>query len=288
MRDSNPETGTLKLDQLELVYRIYRPVKPENCSPRRLLLIHGAGVAGRYTWEGLARFLTEWDEILVPDLRGAGETHWVDREERPFTVEELVDDIEKLIRSLQWQTFDLGGYSLGGLVAMLLKQRLRDRVQKQYLLESAILDRESWQDTVAIRETYASAAAQLHHSKAEEGIKTFLDAISPNRRVSPQVEKLTIARLGERARGFAYSLQSVNQAIKQLDRETVLAAQGDVSSFIGGLSVDLMHQLHRALADRLPNWHYFLISGTDHSLPYQKPRQIAHMMNEELRRYLSR
>jgi hypothetical protein len=28
------------------------------------------------------------------------------------------------------------------------------------------------------------------------------------------------------------------------------------------------------------------VAGTDHSLPYQKPRQIARIMNDELTRYL--
>jgi len=61
----------------------------------------------------------------------------------------------------------------------------------------------------------------------------------------------------------------------------------DVTSFIGGHSVDLMHQYHRELAERLPNWHYFLVGGTDHSLPFQKPRQIARIMEQELVRYLA-
>lgn len=253
---------------------------------RRLLLLHGAGVAGRHTWEGLQSFLTGWSEILVPDLRGAGETLSLDGEEQPFTVTDLVDDVEHLLVSLDWSEFDLGGYSLGGLVSMLLKQRRPGWVKKQYLLESAILDRPDWQETVTIREQYSEAAQWLHNAQAEVGIKRFLDTISPNRRVSPQVETLTVARLGERARGFAHSLEAVTHAIRTLNREEILAAQGDVSSLIGGLSVDPMHQLHRGLAERMPNWHYFLIAGTDHSLPYQKPRQIAQLFNTELVRYL--
>lgn len=285
-RFTQPERRILNAGELDIAYRIYRPQALSAQFPRRLLLIHGAGVAGRNTWEALIHFLSRWDEILVPDLRGAGDTHWQDGLERPFEVEQLVDDQITLLSELGWDEFDLGGYSLGGLVAMMLKQRLGSRVGKQYLLESAILDRENWLDTVEIRESYALAARDLHAADAESGIKKFLDTISPNRRVSPSVEKLTIARLGERASGFAHSLQAVTSAIKKLDREALLAAQGDVSSFIGGLSVDPMHQLHRGLAERLPNWHYFLVAGTDHSLPYQKPRQIAHLMDAEFDRFI--
>lgn len=268
-----------------IAYRIYS--HPNVRGGRRLVLIHGAGVAGRHTWEALQHFLSGWSEILVPDLRGAGDTHSLDAQEHPFLVEELVADVQALLSHLGWIRFDLGGYSLGGLISLLLKQNLRDQVEKQYLLESAALDRLDWQETVSVRQQFAAAAQVLHQQDAETGIKRFLDTISPNRRVSEQVEKLTIQRLGERARGFAHSLEAVNAAINQLDREQLLAAQGDVTSFIGSLSVDPMHQLHRTLAEQMPNWHYFLVPGTDHSLPYQKPRQIAQLMNQELERYLS-
>lgn len=279
------ETSFVLNQDHKIAYRIYR--HPDATTDRRLLLIHGAGVAGRFTWEAMQHFLTSWSEILVPDLRGAGETQHQQGEEIPFTVHQLVEDVEALIQQLDWSSFDLGGYSLGGLVSMLYKERNRDKVEKQFLLESAILDRTEWQETVQIREQYAQAAVHLHGDDAATGIKAFLDTISPNRRVSPAVEKLTIDRLGERAKGFAHSLEAVTAAIRELDREKLLAAQGDVTSFIGGLSVEPMHHLHQSLADRMPNWHYFLVPGTDHSLPYQKPRQIARMMDDELQRYLS-
>lgn len=278
--------GSLEHAGHSIAYRIYS--HPEVTTGRRLVLVHGAGVAGRYTWEGLQHFLTQWSEILVPDLRGAGDTRSLDSQEHPFLVEELVGDLQALLVELGWECFDLGGYSLGGLVSLLLKQQLRDRVEKQFLLESAALDRIDWQDTVNVRQQFAAAAKVLHQQDAQTGIKQFLDTISPNRRVSEQVERLTIERLGERAKGFAHALEAVNAAINQIDREQLLAAQGDVSSFIGSLSVDPMHQLHRTLAEQMPNWHYFLIPGTDHSLPYQKPRQIAQLMNLELVRYLER
>jgi len=277
-------SATLEINGQRIAFRRY--VLEHAQQPRRLLLLHGAGVAGRHTWEGLLRFLTGWSEILVPDLRGAGNTQSMDGEEHPFRVEDLVNDMLALLDHLGWQQFDLGGYSLGGLVAMLIKQRLGACVEKQYLLESAVLDRLDWRDTIQVRQSFAKAADVLHQQEAESGIRAFLDIISPNRRLSEQVEKLTIARLAERSKGFAHALEAVTAAIHELDRETLLAAQGDVSSFIGGLSVDPMHQLHRTLAERLPNWHYFLIPGTDHSLPFQKPRQIAQMMDAELVRYL--
>jgi len=277
-----------------IVYRLYR--HKQVSSGRRLVLLHGAGVAGRHTWEALQRFLTSWSEVLVPDLRGAGDTRSIEAQELPFTVDDLVGDIQALITELNWHQFDLAGYSLGGLVSMVLKQRLPQCVAKQYLLESAALDRLEWSDTLLTRQKFSEAAHSLKTvslteagmaSDVHSGIRQFLDTISPNRRITPAVERLTIERLAERSVGFAHALDAVTLAIQQLDRDALLAVQGDVSSFIGSLSVDPMHQLHLSLAERMPNWHYFLIQGTDHSLPYQKPRQIAAIMDQELQRFIA-
>jgi pimeloyl-ACP methyl ester carboxylesterase len=278
------EQRTLNLPDQHLKYRIYRHSDAGN--DRRLVLVHGAGVGGQDTWEMLQSFLLHWGEILVPDMRGTGETVYANGEEAPFTVAELVGDLNRLVDQLGWWTFDLGGYSLGGLVCMLFKQQHPDRVRKQFLLESAALDRPDWHSTVQLRERYSEAAVFLKTEDKETGIRQFLDTISPNRKVSAQTERLTINRLGQRPLGFAHALDAVTRAIREVDRDAVLAAQGDVTSFIGGQSVALMHQLHLGLAERLPNWHYFAISGTDHSLPFQKPRQIARIMNQELERYL--
>lgn len=275
----------LRLPDQHIHYRIYR--NPAVSSGRKLVLLHGAGVAGEDTWHALTAFLDQWQEILVPDLRGVGQTCAPDGEEHPFTAQQLMLDISQLVDHLGWWQFDLGGYSMGGLVSLLYKQAHPERVTKQFLLEPAVLDRPCWETTVALRQQYAQAAEQMQAGNAEKGVLNFLDTISPNRKVSTQAERMTVQRLAQRPLGFANALQCVTAAISELDREQLVAAQGDVSSFVGGLSVDLMHQYHRGLAERLPSWHYFLVAGTDHSLPFQKPRQIGRIFNTELGRYLA-
>ncbi|WP_027856978.1 alpha/beta fold hydrolase [Marinobacterium jannaschii] len=275
---------SLQVPDQQISYRIYR--NPNITSKRRLVLLHGAGVAGRDTWEMLLGFLSHWSEILVPDQRGSGDTRSADGQEHPFTPQTLVSDLSAIVDYLGWWHFDLAGYSMGGLVSLLYKQAHHDRVGKQFLLESAVLDRPCWETTVLLRQRFSEAALHLRGDEAVTGIRNFLDTISPNRKVHPQSESLTVSRLAMRPLGFANALDCVTEAIQTIDREQLVAAQGDVSSFIGGLSVDLMHDYHRALAERLPNWHYFLVAGTDHSLPFQKPRQIARTMNAEMERFL--
>ncbi|MCD8513365.1 MAG: alpha/beta hydrolase [Nitrincola sp.] len=275
---------TLVLPDQHLRYRLYtRNDLPE----RRLVLVHGAGVAGKDTWEMLVAFLQQWSSVLVLDQRGAGESCYPDQQEHSFTLMNLVSDLSALVNHLHWDYFDLGGYSLGGLVSMLYKQQYSDRVGKQFLLESALLDRICMEETILLRDKYSQAADLLRGQDVNTGVKQFLDTISPNRRTTEQADQMAISRLAYRPLGFAFALDAVSHGIRSLDRSALIAAQGDVSSFIGGQSVELMHQLHADLATTLPNWHYFLVPGTDHSLPFQKPRQIARIMNQEMQRYLA-
>lgn len=277
------EKRTLRLPDQVISYHLYR--HPTQTNGQRLVLLHGAGVAGVDTWGALINCLDQWQEVLVPDLRGMGETVSPDGAEVAFTADTLVADLSALADHLSWWSFDLGGYSLGGMVAMLFKQQRSDRVAKQFLLEPALLDRPSWQETVTLRQRYAQTAELLRTPSSREGIRNFLDTISPNRKTAAQAEELAITRLALRPEGFANALDCVSQAIHHINREALVAAQGDVSSFIGGLSVEPMHQYHRDMAEGLPNWHYFLVPGTDHSLPFQKPRQVAKVMDQEVLRY---
>ena len=279
-------TRQLKLTDQHITYRLYK--NPDIDSTRKLVLLHGAGVAGVDTWEMITAFLTHWGEVLVPDQRGMGDTRYPDGKEYAFKTQELVADMNALVDHLGWWAFDLAGYSMGGLVSLLFKQQHGDRVGKQFLLEAAVLDRSCWNSTIELRQRYSDAAGQLRQDNVRYGVVGFLDAISPNRRVSPQVEELTISRLGQRPEGFANALDCVTHAINEIDRDALVAAQGDVTSFIGGNSVELMHEYQKELAERLPNWHYFMMPGTDHSLPYQKPRQIARIMNSEMDRFLNK
>ncbi|WP_286237797.1 alpha/beta fold hydrolase [Neptuniibacter halophilus] len=281
------EQREFHLPDQHIVYRLYR--NPQIATSRRLVLLHGAGVAGVDTWEHIIAFLELWSEVLVPDQRGMGDTFYPDRQEHRYSAQELVADLNALVDQLGWWQFDLGGYSMGGLVALLFKQQHPDRVEKQFLLESAVLDRPCWESTVELRNSLSAATVHLRGAtNKEQGIIGFLDTISPNRKVSPQVEQVTISRLGQRPEGFANALDCVTDAVRQIDREALVAAQGDVTSFIGGNSVELLHQYQRELTERLPNWHYFMLPGTDHSLPFQKPRQIARIMNDETRRFVEK
>jgi len=300
---------TLYLTTLDhrLCYRLYKNL--DNSNDKKMVMLHGAGVAGVDTWSNIISLLEHWQYILVPDLRGMGDTYALEcfNEdlsetalvtsvdvndamakasleraviEPSFDVFDLVADVALLTHHLSWDSFDLAGYSLGGLVAMLYKQKYPLQVDKQFLLEPGLLDRVNWLETKALRDQYAQTVEQLRSNNAEQGIIHFLTTISPNSKAAPASQALAVQRLARRSLGFANALDAVNQSIHDIDREQLVAVQGNTVSMVGSLSVESMHQYHQQLSASMRQWVYHNIAGTDHSLPYQKPRQISRIFNE--------
>lgn len=247
----------------------------------KVVMLHGAGVAAELTWGPMVTYLDAWRTFLMPDLRGMGATRAADGRERPFSLDEVVDDVEVLLDAQDIDQCDVMGYSFGGLVAMRLKQRLGTRIGRMMLLEPALLEREDRATMVRVREGYAEAACAMREaSTPEAGIVAFLDLIAPHRSRNPRAERMMIRRLAHRPLGFANALDCVTDAVRHLDRDALLEAQHDVTSVVGGKSLAAMQAYHSTLAQRRYDWRYIELPGTDHSLPFQKPRRLAGLLQE--------
>lgn len=269
---------TLALPTQEVYYRLYRF---DNAPPRRLLLLHGGGVAGRITWGGILPHLRYWNEILLPDLRGTGKTRYPDHKEHGFEAEEVVADLTALLDHLDWGKFDLGGYSYGGLIAMLLKAARPAAVENTYLLEPALLGKMNDEESIRSRELILHAAKRLRElENIGEGLELFLDAVAPNRSRGSKNEEIIRERLSHRPAGLACAIECVSHAAKRLDRAQLIAAQANVSSFIGDRSHPAVYQLCQEIAAGRNDWACHLIQGADHALPFQKPETIAELINK--------
>lgn len=279
------QTGTLSVADYQIFYRLYR--NPHQSNGRRMLMLHGAGVDGAFTWEPTLHRLHGWSELLVPDLRGMGQSLPLSEgavcEEKPFTLESVAEDVLALLDHLAWFEMDLSGYSFGGLTAMLLKQQRPAVFKNTYLLEPAFMERVDLAEMRQVRESYSAAANMMRDaSDPDTGITQFLDQISPRRSKSLRVEHATVHRLKHRAKGFSYALDAVTDAVQRLDRDQLFAAQKDVISFVGKKSLDTMKQCHQKQSEQHASWQYHEIVGADHSLPFQKPSRIADILDRSI------
>lgn len=288
--------GHLDLPHQRVFYRTYR--KPA-ARERRLLLLHGGGVDGAITWEALLPYLHGWSEILVPDLRGVGRTHYPDHADRPFSIQDVVSDLSSLLEAQSWGQFDLAGYSYGGLVAMQLKSACPDKIEKTFLLEPGLLSGTDEKRLLDHREALLQAAKILRNvdkagagkaspDELARGLTIFLDIVSPNRNRNSKNEEIVRARLSHRPQGLACVLEAVTLAARSVDRPSLIAAQSQVSSFVGARSDCGIHDFCQQLAIQRQDWKCHLIEGADHALPFQKPERIARIMNDDLALFLSR
>lgn len=98
-----------------------------------LVLIHGIG-ASRHSWDGLIRRLRSDFRCISYDLRGHGLSP-VPRP--PYTLDDLVEDLEALRRELHLERVHLAGHSLGGMIGPAYARRYPGHVLSLGLFSTA-------------------------------------------------------------------------------------------------------------------------------------------------------
>ena len=123
----------LKIKVENLALDKIRPGKIRHAYP--LLFIHGAGGTSQYWKNYLPYFADAGWEVFAVNLRGHFPS---DREETlaQVTLEDYLDDVEKVIRRLDIQNCAVIGHSLGGLIAQKTAENI-DSVKALVTLASA-------------------------------------------------------------------------------------------------------------------------------------------------------
>lgn len=79
-----------------------------------LVLLHSLAL-GREMWAPVLAELGAGRQVIVPDLRGHGDSRW---DGRPFSIDDMSDDVGDLLDLLGLERVDLLGMSMGGSVAL--------------------------------------------------------------------------------------------------------------------------------------------------------------------------
>lgn len=259
---------------------------PNACSERRLVLLHGSGVAGELTWTYVVNYLKGWSEVLVVDFAGMGKSCF------HHTIQPVLSDyvaqVKELLAALDWQEFDVAGYSFGGMVSSRLITQ-HSGIGLCFLMEPALLSGTSSASLLEKADTYRGIADWLdEHPDDHDAYLRFLNIVSPRRKANAVSDRVAIKRLRPAQAGFCQALRAVSEAITN-DTAALLnwTSPRPGMSFVGALSNPEMQARQEKLEAESLGWFGQVIPGADHSLVFTHPKQVARLMNERLATYLS-
>lgn len=97
-----------------------------------LVLLHG-GLEQAHAWDKVAEALRHQWHVVVPDLRGHGDSEWSTGS--AYCVAHFVPDVAALVEHLDVDTFTLVGHSLGGNIATHYTAAYPEKVNKLCVIE---------------------------------------------------------------------------------------------------------------------------------------------------------
>jgi 3-oxoadipate enol-lactonase len=131
-----------------------------------VILIHGYPF-NRSLWTELAESLLDRYRVVIPDLRGFGES---DASAGPATMNRMAEDVAKLMDHLEIEQAVIGGLSMGGYVALAFCKQYPTRVRALVLA-----DTRAQADTEEGKQTRAQQAEKAR----SEGMAGIADAMLP-------------------------------------------------------------------------------------------------------------
>ena len=152
-----------------------------------LVLIHGFPL-DHTSWEDVALLLQDDFDLIIPDLRGFGESGSVDAS---YTVADMADDISGFLNNLGIEKAAFAGHSMGGYVALSFAKAYPQKVSGLGLVSSQAL---------ADSPERKAGRYKTAEDVAEKGVIVVADAmsskLSPNADVQVYVRRV-IERQGK-------------------------------------------------------------------------------------------
>ena len=130
-----------------------------------LVLLHGFPL-DHQTWDKIIPLMDDGNDLIIPDLRGFGESSTVDT---PYTMDDLASDIAGLLDHLGVEKTAIAGHSMGGYVALAFA-----RLYPQRLTGLGLVSTQAAADPPERKEGRYKSAADV----AEKGIGGVVEAMT--------------------------------------------------------------------------------------------------------------
>lgn len=240
-----------------------------------VVLLHGF-TSDLRMWHAVTRFLGDAYFLVIPDLRGHGQSASPDGLDS-YQMAEYAADLEALVNELGLELFALVGCSFGGMIAMQFAVDHPERIAALVLSDtSPAYDRPEYDDAFRKRE---ARIAEMEEYVGRFGTKLY------GKRVAATVED-------------PFAAEGVRKRFERLSTEGLLGAayarksRPDLTGRLGELSMPVMlvmgmdDPVYCALAlmvQQLPAARQVIFRETGHGVPSIHPHDFADALNQFFR-----
>jgi pimeloyl-ACP methyl ester carboxylesterase len=226
-----------------------------------LVLLHGFPL-DHHLWDEVLPFLEDKFDVILPDLRGFGESTTVDS---PYSMDDYAADIAGLLDELVIQEAAIVGHSMGGYVALAFARLYPERVRGLGLVSSQVLA-----DAPERKEGRYKSAADV----AENGIGSVVETMTPKFTADEKLQSYARAAM-ERQQPAAY-IGALKAMAERTDSTPLLSTFHFPVVIIHGDS-DALIPIDRAreVKDALPHAHLVEIQGAGHMPMMEAKEQTA-------------
>ena len=215
-----------------------------------LVLLHGFPL-DHHLWDEVVPLLEDTFDVILPDLRGFGESTTVDS---PYSMDDYASDIAGLLDQLGIQKAAIVGHSMGGYAALAFARLYPERVSGLGLVSSQVLA-----DAPERKEGRYKSAADV----SANGIESVVATMTP---------KFTS---DERLQSYARESMEQQQPAAYVGALKAMAERADSTSLLPSFNfpvvivhgdTDALIPIDRAreVKEALPQAHLVEISGAGH------------------------
>ena len=215
-----------------------------------LVLLHGYPL-DHHLWDEVAPLLEDTFDVILPDLRGFGESTTVDS---PYSMDDYASDIAALLDQLGISKAAIVGHSMGGYAALAFARLYPERVSGLGLVSSQLLA-----DAPERKEGRYKSAADVDAN----GIESVVATMTPKFTADEELQSFARASM-ERQQPAAYI--GALKAMAERPDSTSLLSSFNVPVVIIHGDADSLIPVDRAreVKESHPQAHLVEISGAGH------------------------
>lgn len=241
----------LNLNGVQIAYKRKGAGKP-------LVLVHGYPL-DHTIWNGVVPLLEENFEIILPDLRGFGQSQVV---ESQYKITDMATDIVGLLDHLGIEKTAIAGHSMGGYVALAFVRAYPERVMGLGLFASQALA-----DSPERKQGRYDAAAEIMKTGVEPVAESMSTKLTPAERVQAYARDLIAA---QRPAGLAGALKAMAE---REESTTILSAFQFPVVLVHGNADELIPiQRAQEIKAAIPHATLMELSGVGHMPMMEDPQ----------------